>query len=416
MQLLCQLDNCAALCSSDSDDHRHAKGEVDIYTALPSRITINRDDVRANSANEPYISKEITSFPFIKGWIGAAGYEDALNYFAYYTWCYTYFHKQKKGFFVFSDECSEDTEQKIASVLESLRGDSVNDDESKLRESSVSIDGLSRFGWKKSQDFSAYAASFTKLQDYILSGDCYQANLTQRFEAKCQLGKEELISAFFADVTRSQASYCAFIEISPDNYLISLSPEKFIDSRNRHVKSKPIKGTVKSSGKIRPEEKRMLLNEKNKAENLMIVDLLRNDMSKVSKLNSVRVSKLFAIESYENVHHLVSTIESELKDNISEIDAFWAAFPGGSITGTPKKRAMEIIDELEVHSRRYYCGSIFYWDFRGNFDSSILIRTAEKVGDKIYCWAGGGIVADSQLESEYQESLDKVRHITGIEE
>jgi para-aminobenzoate synthetase component 1 len=138
-------------------------------------------------------------------------------------------------------------------------------------------------------------------------------------------------------------------------------------------------------------------------------------MSKVSKLNSVGVSELFAIESYENVHHLVSKIESELKDNISEIGAFWAAFPGGSITGAPKKRAMEIIEELEVHSRRYYCGSIFYWDFRGNFDSSILIRTAEKVGDKIYCWAGGGIVADSRLESEYQESLDKVRHITGIE-
>ena len=412
--LLDSLDHAVALASSatiadqveDRPEHTTQPTIYSIYSGLPLRTTNKSADLSVGTSAPLESADHHDQLPFIKGWIGAQAYSDNLAFFGYYTWSYTYCHASKSGMFVFSDECSADLEQTVRTLANQAA--SLPD--------RVSCSSLCELDWRKSQSYESYARSFARLQDYILAGDCYQANLTQRFEADCALDKKQLLSIFFESQARSTANYCAFIELSSDNYLLSLSPEKFIDCDNRQITSKPIKGTVKSNGPIQPEERAMLLNSKNRAENLMIVDLLRNDMSKVSKLNSVRVPSLFAIESYENVHHLVSTIHAEMRDGISEYEAFCAAFPGGSITGAPKKRAMEIIEELEVHPRRYYCGSVFYWDFRGKFDSSILIRTAEKLGNRMYCWAGGGIVADSEVRSEYQESIDKVRHITGLEE
>ncbi|KZZ79082.1 hypothetical protein A3767_17505 [Oleiphilus sp. HI0133] len=414
--LLSQLDHSVALVSGgqpltqDTKSQESRKPEkFSIYSGLPLHIECNSTKLALPPRLDTTSEGHLAELPFLKGWIGAKSYSEGLDFFGYYTWSYTYCNNSGKGIFVFSDECSEEIEQTILELV------NTNINTNTTHTVSRSYKRLADFDWVKSQDFNRYADAFTKLQSYILAGDCYQANLTQRFEAPCDVSKMDLIDIFFNGVDNSQANYCAFIQISRDNYLLSFSPEKFIESNHRQLVSKPIKGTVKSNGEITDCERALLLNAKNRAENLMIVDLLRNDMSKVSELNSVKVPKLFEIESYENVHHLVSTISSSLSSGISEFEAFCAVFPGGSITGAPKKRAMEIIDELEVHPRRYYCGSVFYWDYRGNFDSNILIRTAEVLNNTLYCWAGGGIVADSELASEYQESIDKIRHITGLE-
>ena len=146
----------------------------------------------------------------------------------------------------------------------------------------------------------------------------------------------------------------------------------------------------------------------------MIVDLLRNDISKHCKANTVKVPALFALESYEAVHHLVSTVTGELNENASPLELLASAFPGGSITGAPKIRAMEVIDELEPHRRNIYCGSIFYMGYREDMDSSICIRTVLAEKNQLHCWAGGGIVLDSVPSEEYQETLDKVSKILPV--
>ena len=143
----------------------------------------------------------------------------------------------------------------------------------------------------------------------------------------------------------------------------------------------------------------------------MIVDLMRNDISKSCALHSVKVPELFSVESYQNVHHLVSTVEGVLDDAHNAIDLLRHCFPGGSITGAPKIRAMEIIEELEPHRRSIYCGSIGYISLCGRMDSSITIRTLLVENQQIYCWAGGGIVADSVIAEEYQETFDKVNNL-----
>ena len=183
------------------------------------------------------------------------------------------------------------------------------------------------------------------------------------------------------------------------------------------METKPIKGTrprFSDEAKDAQSAQSLLTASKDRAENLMIVDLLRNDLSKHCKPHSVKVPELFALESYEAVHHLVSTVVGELNDDATPLDLLASSFPGGSITGAPKIRAMEIIDELEVHRRNIYCGSIFYMGFREDMDSSICIRTVLAENNRLHCWAGGGIVLDSVPSEEYQETLDKVSKILPV--
>jgi para-aminobenzoate synthetase component 1 len=255
------------------------------------------------------------------------------------------------------------------------------------------------------------------VQDYIHAGDCYQVNLTQRFECDLADTKSEFsaIDFFLKKQYELQTPYSAFMSFSTDCNLLSFSPEQFIRIKDSVIESKPIKGTIANTADQSNIE-RLQTSLKNQAENVMIVDLLRNDLSKVCEVNSVHVPELFKIESFKNVHHLVSHIRGTLRNDISALDAFLSCFPGGSITGAPKLRAMEIIRELEMYDRSAYCGSVFYWNDNGHFDSNILIRTVIQTGEKLYCWAGGGIVADSELEDEYQESLTKVANLTGITE
>lgn len=250
--------------------------------------------------------------------------------------------------------------------------------------------------------------SVRKIQSFIEAGDCYQANLSQEFSGHYE---GDPWQAFRALAEENPTPYSGFIRAG-DASILSISPERFLEIEGRTVNTSPIKGT-RPRGST-PESDcayaaDLEASEKDLAENLMIVDLLRNDLSLNAKTGSVRVDKLFALESYRNVHHLVSHIRAELADGITPMKALLDAFPGGSITGAPKIRAMEIIRQLEPHWRGPYCGSVFYWGLNGSLDSNIAIRTLLCDGKgMIRCWGGGGIVADSGPEAEYQETLAKV--------
>jgi para-aminobenzoate synthetase component 1 len=267
--------------------------------------------------------------------------------------------------------------------------------------------------WQANISKKEYAQKFARVHRYLLSGDCYQINLSQRFTATYQ-GDE--FSAYTALREKNKAPFSAFIRLE-NCAILSISPERFLQLKQGKVQSKPIKGTRPRSpnASIDAANASELLNsEKDKAENLMIVDLLRNDISKVCLPGSVNVPKLFDIESFPAVHHLVSTVEGELAPEYNATDLLRGAFPGGSITGAPKIRAMEIIEELEPQRRSVYCGSIGYISACGNMDSSITIRTLICQNNNIYCSAGGGLVADSNVDNEYQETFDKVHKILPV--
>lgn len=252
----------------------------------------------------------------------------------------------------------------------------------------------------------SYAAAFRKVQEYLHAGDCYQINLAQRFSAQAS---GNALNAYVKLRAMSPAPYAAFINL-PHAQILCVSPERFLRVQNGQVETRPIKGTRPRGSDALHDQRlaeELRTHPKDRAENLMIVDLLRNDLARSCKPGSVRVPKLFEVESYANVHHLVSTVEGELAAGCDALDALRDCFPGGSITGAPKRRAMQIIDELEPDTRGVYCGSIGYVGFDGNMDTNIAIRTLVHTGNKIRCWAGGGIVADSNADAEYQETLDK---------
>lgn len=255
-----------------------------------------------------------------------------------------------------------------------------------------------------------YNAKLKLVDEYIHSGDCYQVNFAQRFDSQYE---GDSWSAYKKLRTVAPTPYSAFIDSGSDQ-ILSLSPEQFLEAKSLQVTTKPIKGTrPRSDNKDEDARLRRELSDsiKDRAENLMIVDLLRNDLSKVCQHNSVKVPKLFNIESYANVHHKVSTVTGKLRPEFSPIALMKHCFPGGSITGAPKIRAMEIIEELEPHRRSIYCGSIGYISLCGRMDTSITIRTLLCESGKIYCWAGGGIVADSVTSMEYEETFDKVNNL-----
>jgi len=251
-----------------------------------------------------------------------------------------------------------------------------------------------------------YERAFASVQAYLRAGDCYQINLAQRFSA---LARGDAFAAYCKLRKLSPAPYSAFMNL-PQVQILCASPERFLQVQQGQVETKPIKGT---RPRVADESQNAILVEdlsndpKDRAENLMIVDLLRNDLGKNCIAGSIKVPKLFEVESYATVHHLVSTVTGELAAGHDAISLLRDCFPGGSITGAPKQRAMEIIEELEPQRRGIYCGVIGYIGFDGNMDCNIAIRTLVYADGEIRCWAGGGIVADSGVAAEYQETLDK---------
>lgn len=253
-----------------------------------------------------------------------------------------------------------------------------------------------------------YEAAVKKVIEYILAGDIFEANISQRFKAILPEG----LTAF--DLYRrirklNPAPFSAYFKIG-ETVLASSSPERFLLLNNRNVETRPIKGTRKRG--MTHSEDRELANDlihsaKDRSENVMIVDLLRNDLSKICDDHSVVVPQLCGLETYATVHHLVSVVKAKLSESKTAIDLLQATFPGGSITGAPKIRAMEIIAEIEPNQRGPYCGSMGYLGFNGNMDISITIRTCAIKNNIVTYQAGGAVVADSDPGSEYQETLNK---------
>lgn len=259
-------------------------------------------------------------------------------------------------------------------------------------------------------DFNAYRDAFQHIQWHLTQGDCYQINLCQRFRADYT---GHPFNAYRALRQANPAAFAGYLQ-SPSGAVLCLSPEQFLQIKNNLVTTQPIKGTrprySDASQDLRSAEA-LVSSAKDQAENVMIVDLLRNDLGRVSKAGSVDVSELCALHSFSNVHHLVSTIQSTLQADYTSLDALRACFPGGSITGAPKIRVMQIINELEPHERSVYCGSLLCIDASGDLSSNIAIRTVLCNDKTAYVYGGGGIVCDSTVDDEYAESLIKIKRL-----
>ncbi len=263
-----------------------------------------------------------------------------------------------------------------------------------------------------------FLAAVVKIKEYIAAGDVFQTVLSQRFEVKPGV---DPFSIYRALRIVNPSPYLYFLRFdlggpsrSPATCLVGSSPELLVRVQQRNVEYRPIAGT-RPRGATEEEdlrvEQELLANEKERAEHVMLVDLGRNDVGKVCEYGSVQVKDLMYVERYSHVMHLVSALRGQLKKGLSAVDAFCSCFPAGTLSGAPKIRAMEIIEELEPTRRGIYGGSVFYADFSGNFDSCIAIRSMFLKGDQGYIQAGGGIVADSQPEEEYQESVNKAKAV-----
>ena len=312
-----------------------------------------------------------------------------------YDWALQLDHQEKTALLV-SHKRYPQTAQIIPQILERLQRNRI------VSQSAFQVHGRITSNFSRA----SYEVAFAAIQAYLRAGDCYQINLAQRFAARAS---GDAFAAYCKLRQLSPAPYSAFLNL-PRLQILCASPERFLQVQQGRVETKPIKGTRPSVADARQNAllvQDLRNNPKDRAENLMIVDLLRNDLSKNCAPGSVQVPNLFEVESYATVHHLVSTVTGELAAGRDALALLRDCFPGGSVTGAPKQRAMEIIEQLEPQRRGIYCGSIGYIGFDGNMDCNIAIRTLVYAEGEIRCWAGGGIVADSEAGAEYQETLDK---------
>ena len=338
---------------------------------------------------------------------GPRGPEDDLRLpdarFGLYDWALTSDHLRQTTQLVFHPGCPADKRRRLVALFDAADPAAFNP---ARHGDAAGFSLTARFAPGVDRD--TYRRAIAHIHAYIRAGDCYQVNYTQRFQASY---RGDPWQAYRALRQVCPTPFAGYLHLGGDDAILSLSPERFLRLRERRIEARPIKGT-RPRGATPDEDERqahaLRHSAKDRAENLMIVDLLRNDIGRSSRVGSVRVPELFSLESYPNVHHLVSSVTAELADGLDVFDLLAGSFPGGSITGAPKIRAMQIIDELEPQRRSLYCGSLLYIDTRGEMDSSITIRSLLAQGGRVSCWGGGGIVMDSDWEAEYQESLDKV--------
>lgn len=313
-----------------------------------------------------------------------------------YSWAVTVDHLRRESWLVFHDSCPGGSRRQVRELL--------------LKKAGKELDFNLLENFSNNMTELEYQQAFGRIKTYIDAGDCYQVNLAQRFSA-CFTG--DPFTAYCRLRKATGKPFSAYLGWS-GNALLSLSPERFIQVAGSQVTTQPIKGT-RPRGRSGAEDRRLArelnASEKDRAENLMIVDLLRNDLGSICETGSVQVPQLFELQQFDNVFHLVSTVTGRLPERTSALQLLQRCFPGGSITGAPKMRAMEIIEELEPCGRDAYCGTVLYQDFNGDMDSNITIRTLLCEDETIYCWAGGGIVADSRCDQEYRECFDKIHSL-----
>ncbi len=423
----------------DSTHPASEQGRYDILAASPFITLITEDsstviaDLQGNkeqSTDDPFTllnsvmarfpKRPQTGLPFCGGAIGYFGYDlgrriESIPNIAnnnehipdmavgIYDWAITIDHQNKRCWIAShgNDQVTIDSWSKLVKMLLSPKPS---------QQQAFSVSGELTCNLLHPE----YTQAFDKIQQYIKEGDCYQVNLAKRFEIKASGNPW---AAYKHLRKQNPAPFSAYFSL-PNVTLLSSSPERLLSVKGSHVETKPIKGTRRRDLENAINDKQ-IANElkastKDRAENLMIVDLLRNDLGKVCESGSIKVPKPFALESFATVHHLVSTITGTLAPQQDAISLLRACFPGGSITGAPKLRAMEIIEELEPDRRGAYCGSIAYIGFDGQMDSNILIRTLVFSENRLRFWAGGGIVAYSTADSEYQEAHDKAAAMVSV--
>lgn len=414
----------------DSGPGHSRRGRYDILTADPfitlvthgDRTEIHRCGETGLSSEDPFAlvrdalqakNESDSEVPFQGGAIGYFGYDlarriEALPYLAVddeqlpemvvgiYDWALVVDHEKGCSWLVSAGRDPATSEhwpeliQRFSTVAASSRRDTfavVGQVESSLT-------------------YAQYADAYQRIQDYIHNGDCYQVNFAQRFNIECS---GDLWQAYRQLRDINPAPFAAYLNL-PFVQVLSASPERFLGLHNGRVTTQPIKGTRPRSAEPGADwmlGQSLLNSAKDRAENVMIVDLLRNDLSKNCALHSVKVPRLFELQSFATVHHLVTTITGRLDWGRDALDLLRGCFPGGSITGAPKIRAMEIIDTLEPQRRGVFCGAIGYIGFDGCMDTNIVIRTITHVQGRMNFWAGGGITVASTLDGEYQESFDK---------
>lgn len=285
-----------------------------------------------------------------------------------------------------------------------------------LLNAAVTASPLLPLSWQAELDQSSYAQCHEALRAYIAAGDVYQANLTLRFSAARPVGLN--LPALYRQLRHlSPAPFAAYLDFGAGG-LVCASPERFLRlSKSGEVETRPIKGTA--ARRASPEADAasaaaLRANPKERAENLMITDLMRNDLGKVCVVGSVQVPELWSVESYAQTHHLVSAVTGQLQAGLDVFDLLAATLPGGSITGAPKHRAMQIIDELEAGPRGAYCGALAWIGFDGAMDSAIIIRTLTASEDRLYAQAGGGITWDSVWNAEYEEAMVKISPLLAL--
>ncbi|RIZ64852.1 MAG: aminodeoxychorismate synthase component I [Methylococcales bacterium] len=411
----------------DSGYPYSTQGRYDIIAADPictlvthgDKTTISRDDVVVVSEQDPFTLVKEQLLPALMGFDELPFNGGAIGYFSYdlarrlenlpviaedaeqiaemavgiYQWALIVDHQQQQSVLVGQD-CADSLWQ------------SLIDQFSQLPTSKPQTAFTVQSDISSNMTQATYTQAFDRIKYYLKEGDCYQVNLTQRFEADCA---GEPWSAYLKLREQNAAPFSCYLNL-PEVQILSSSPERFLKLTQGEVETKPIKGTrPRKQNELEDQEQIASLENsaKDRAENLMIVDLLRNDIGKTCIKGSVKVPVIFEVESYATVHHLVSTVTGLLAEHQHALDLLKSCFPGGSITGAPKIRSMEIIEELEPHRRGVYCGAIGYIGFNGNMDTNIAIRTLVHANNTIRCWAGGGIVHDSVAEDEYQESFDK---------
>lgn len=411
----------------DSGKPRQAQGRYDMFTAYPSQqVFIDGagmqhldSDNNGHSVQNLIQLKNILhstqhtfteTLPFTGGWLGFANYDLAAllepysqtntnsdkqtpSFWAgYYSWAVIQDHQQQTCQLVWRD----DTPPALLHTIQQTLSNTVSSTPFVLTQA-----------FSAALSFAQYQQSFACIQRYIRAGDCYQVNFALPFKAQFT---GDSYNAYQKLRDTVPSPYMAFIR-TPQQTILSISPERFIAANAGRIETKPIKGTVARSADAATDKQladALLHSGKNRAENIMIVDLMRNDFGRYCVTGSVQVDALCALESFENVHHLVSTISGTLHPQHTIWDLFFASFPGGSITGAPKIRACQIIAELEAENRGIYCGSIFMASDNGYFDSNICIRTLSCQHQTITAWAGGGITVDSTADEEFEECLSKV--------
>ncbi|MBG58324.1 MAG: aminodeoxychorismate synthase, component I [Porticoccus sp.] len=421
----------------DSGKPRSLSGRFDIISAQPTTILetvgkitqITTSQAISESSEDPFalaqqlldtlgtVDHGLSQYPFLGGLAGYFGYDlghrievlpnllgkvDSLPdlRLGLYNWALVLNHSSRKAWLIFRNDCPGDLRETVTKRLKQADN----------RESLPGSDGEGTNPFEPSMSRDAYLNAVSHIKEYISEGDCYQVNLARHFSAKYQGDSWHLYRALRRILPSPYSCYYQFGK--RNQAVLSFSPERFLKLSAGQVETKPIKGTARRGRTVEEDQQNaieLMNSTKNRAENLMIVDLLRNDLGKTCQPGSIRVPKLFALESFPNVHHLVSTVTGKLREDESPLSLLRGCFPGGSITGAPKKRAMEIIETLETCRRSVYCGSIGYISSTGRMDTNIAIRTILADGDKLHCWGGGGIVADSNAESEFQEILDKIR-------